>query len=289
MIWVEKPRVPFVLAATREGPMIVSRLDYTPNQKGGWGVGSEYLTTGEYDRIDVDFLLQVLTARHELYGDGLVVIDGGANIGAYTVPLAKHIEQWDGAVIAYEPQERVYYALCGNIALNNLFNVQAMQSALAANGQWVAVPQLDFRMPANYGMITLNPALDAYEKHLGQAIDRDNTLSVPVTIIDKLNLERLDLLKLDIEGMELDALAGAKETIERCRPVIMVEKIMISEARFAEFLGPEWREVWTSAMMTVFMHKDERIGYADWVVDSAKATAKAVAELLAMNAKLDAA
>jgi hypothetical protein len=64
-----------------------------------------------------------------------------------------------------------------------------------------------------------------------------------------LALERLDLLKLDVEGMEAEALDGARETIERCKPILFVETIKSDKDAITAALRnegyvvlPEWHE-----------------------------------------------
>ena len=54
--------------------------------------------------------------------------------------------------------------------------------------------------------------------------------------IDELNLPRLDLIKIDIEGMEIEALQGAQETISRNRPQLIIEKIKSEESQLIAFL-----------------------------------------------------
>jgi FkbM family methyltransferase len=58
-----------------------------------------------------------------------VAIDCGANIGVHTTQWARLMTGW-GRVVAFEPQERIYYALAGNIAINNCFNVRAIHAAV---------------------------------------------------------------------------------------------------------------------------------------------------------------
>jgi FkbM family methyltransferase len=78
----------------------------------------------------VDFAAGLLTLRRQYYGDGVVAIDCGANIGVFTLEWARAMTGW-GSVIAVEAQERIYYALAGNIAINNCFNARAVLAAVA--------------------------------------------------------------------------------------------------------------------------------------------------------------
>jgi methyltransferase FkbM-like protein len=73
--------------------------------------------------------------------------------------------------------------------------------------------------------------------------------------IDSLKLERLDLLKLDIEGMEEEALAGAEQTIEVCHPAMLIEHIFCGIDRLKELLEPKRYEAFQFAQNMVFIHK----------------------------------
>jgi FkbM family methyltransferase len=68
--------------------------------------------------------------RRQYFKDGVVVIDCGANIGAHTIEWGKRMTGW-GSVLAIEAQERIYYALAGNIVINNCFNAVALHAAIA--------------------------------------------------------------------------------------------------------------------------------------------------------------
>jgi hypothetical protein len=54
--------------------------------------------------------------------------------------------------------------------------------------------------------------------------------------IDEMKLARVDLIKIDIEGMEMDALNGAKDTIRRTKPYLLIEKIKSNESDLNQFL-----------------------------------------------------
>jgi hypothetical protein len=58
---------------------------------------------------------------------------------------------------------------------------------------------------------------------MNRVIETTNKYYVPMITVDSLGLDDIDLMQLDLEGYEYDALVGAKETIERNKPVIIVE------------------------------------------------------------------
>ena len=106
------PRRPiaFVLVSTNHGTMIVNRNDYrmtASNQ--GYGVGHRLLTESSYDSDEAEVVVALLNARRAHFGDGVKILDIGANIGVFTVDWARHMSNW-GDVLAFEAQERVCYA-----------------------------------------------------------------------------------------------------------------------------------------------------------------------------------
>jgi FkbM family methyltransferase len=216
-------KLAFVLAATNHGSMIVNRFDQRMlDTDRGYGVGYQLLETGAYEALEVELATQLLELRRRYHGDGVLALDCGANIGAYTVEWATAMTGW-GSVMAFEPQERLYYALAGNIALNNCFNAVAMPAAVGAESGIVVVPTLNYMTASSFGNLELRQR-DGNE-YIGQDIDYAADKGVPVQkiAIDTLELQRVDLIKLDIEGMEMEALSGAMKTMVRCQPIVLVE------------------------------------------------------------------
>ena len=72
-------------------------------------------------------------------------------------------------------------------------------------------------------------------------------------------MARLDLLKLDIEGMELDALAGSDKTIELCRPVILAEANKCGHEKLRAWLEERDYVVKTCGISLLGIHKDDRV------------------------------
>jgi FkbM family methyltransferase len=142
---------------------------------------------------------------------GDTVLDIGANIGAHTIPLAQ-LAGRTGRVVAFEPQRFLYYCLCGNVVVNNLGNVDCRQAAAGAAAGLLAVPELDYDAEHNFG------GLDLRHEYTGLA-----TYNVPVTPVDDLGLQRCNLIKIDVEGMEKDVLQGATGTIRQFKPILYVE------------------------------------------------------------------
>jgi FkbM family methyltransferase len=194
------------------------------------------LETGAYDPEEINLILSQLNDRRALKGDGLVAVDCGANIGVMTLEMGRHLQGW-GSVIAFEAQEWLFYALCGNVALANAFNVQVRHAAVTQAPCVLSVPSLDYTKPASLGSFELNWWENV--EFIGQSIsyDRRNLKPLNAVSIDSLVLPRLDFLKVDVEGMELDVLKGAELTIEQYKPTLWVEWIKSDKAALLDFMG----------------------------------------------------
>jgi len=225
--------IAFVLASTNHGSMLVNRHDYKPQEDGFIGVGFQILQTSSFDQEEIDFVLRLLDLRKQSYGDGVMAIDLGANIGVHTIEWAQFMTGW-GDVIAVEAQERIFYALAGNIALNNCFNARAVWAAAGAANGHIGVPVPNYFSPSSFGSLEIRETKN--NEFIGQQINYDNVQDTQMVSIDEMKLARVDLIKIDVEGMEMDALNGAKDTIRRTKPYLLIEKIKSNESDLNQFL-----------------------------------------------------
>lgn len=136
------------------------------------------------------------------------MLDIGANIGAHTLFFAQAVTN-QGSVLAFEPQRILFQTLCANMALNSKSNVYCYQAALGETAGQLTVPQFDFTQVNSYGSLSLDQGLPGE--------------SVPVMTVDGFNLPACHFMKIDVEGMEELVLKGARQTIDRYRPILYVE------------------------------------------------------------------
>lgn len=252
-------KLAFVLAAANHGTMIVSRFDYhTAGPGQSFGVGHQILNRAAFDPGEIDLALQLLTLRRQHYGDGVTAIDCGANIGPHAIEWGIAMTGW-GSVVAIEAQERLYYALAGNVALNNCFNVRAIHAAVGASSGVLNIPTPDYLQPGSLGSLELRRATN--NEFIGQAIDYSPERATPVRMLtlDELDLPRVDLIKLDIEGMEMEGLAGAERLIAAHRPLILAETIKSDVAAMKAWLEARGYTTSPAGINLLAIHSDDKV------------------------------
>jgi FkbM family methyltransferase len=257
-------KLAFVLASSDHGTMIVNRFDYRMiNETEGFGVGFQILNTAQFDPEEIKMAVQLLQIRRKHHGDGVIAIDGGANIGVHTVEWAKAMTGW-GSVLAVEAQERIYYALAGNVAINNCFNATVINAAISSESGTLQIPNPNYFLPSSFGSLELRQR--AGNEFIGQPIDyANNTVIVRKVTIDEINLPRVDFIKLDIEGMEMEALEGARQTIDRSVPILLIERIKADGAQLTQWLEGRGYQVMQVGINLVAVHKTDKT-LADIVV-----------------------
>jgi FkbM family methyltransferase len=140
---------------------------------------------------------------------GSTILDVGANIGVFTVAFAR-IATPTGRVLAFEPQTPVFELLSSNVEANCLANVSLYHAGVGQEAGTLNVPAMDYAADGNFGGVELSQ-------------DASQGTSVEIITIDSLGLDACRLIKIDVEGMEAQVIAGAGETIQRLRPIIYVE------------------------------------------------------------------
>lgn len=251
-------KLAFVLASSNHGTMIVNRFDYRmTGPASGIGVGYQILQGASFDPNEVELALQLLDLRRRFHGDGVVAIDCGANIGVHTVEWATAMTGW-GSVVSIEAQERIYYALAGNIAINNCFNAIALHAAVSSETGIMQIPNPDYFTPSSFGSLELRQ--NAGNEFIGQQIDYSAGNLVPVQkmTLDTLNLPRVDLIKIDIEGMEFEALQGAREMLATSKPILLVESIKSGREALAAFLAERGYHVVDASINLLAIHQSDQ-------------------------------
>jgi FkbM family methyltransferase len=153
--------------------------------------------------------LDVTAALHRYARSGMVVFDIGANIGAHTLTLGR-LTGPTGRVYAFEPTAFAFAKLTRNVSLNDAPHVQPVQVALS-----------DVNRPGQ------TIAYRSSWTTAGGRSDSENVVDF-VRLDDwcrENGVDRVGLVKMDVDGNEYGALAGGAEILARCRPVIVMEAV----------------------------------------------------------------
>ena len=150
-----------------------------------------------------------LERLYDLCKEDAVVLDIGANIGYTALKLAQKAKF--GSVISFEPDPFNYSCCRRNLELNPFLNVRALNVAL---GDKSGTVQMELRTPANRGGNRINQgAGNGSQVEIGRLDDFMRGLTV----------NRVDLMKIDVEGYELKVLKGAEQTIRTFKPILFIE------------------------------------------------------------------
>ena len=150
-----------------------------------------------------------------------VAMDIGANCGMFTIYLAKMLGD-NGKVISIEPERRNITLLKKNVELNKLKNVSIIEKGVYSKKGKMTFYLDDF---GTGGHSLLKE--DVKKKEIIRIDTIDN-------IIKSLNIKKINIIKMDVEGVEIDALKGAEKTIKKSRPKIIFEAVKEEEKKKIE-------------------------------------------------------
>ena len=203
-------------------------------------IGKSIREYGEYSELELDTILKFIN-------EGDVIFDIGANIGCFSVPFAKKVGS-NGKVYAFEPQKFIFNLLKKNIKCNELKNVQIFNNAIGSKNRIIELNDFDYSQPGNFGGIGLKEDYDnSYcAKIKGTKKNKIKTL----TLNSFLNLKKCNFLKIDVELMELSVLKGAKDFINKFKPIIWIE----NHREYPNFLNKHllqinYKPFWAATML----------------------------------------
>ena len=136
------------------------------------------------------------------------MVDVGGNVGRWSVDFAKHF----ATVSAFEPAP---------------YHIECFEKNCASYSNIKLYP---------YGLSNTNKKGNlevAVEQHLGstRVIPSENG-NIELKTLDEHDFEDVDVLKVDVEGLEIDVLQGAEKTIAKCKPIIVIERCVFNSERF---------------------------------------------------------
>ncbi len=159
----------------------------------------------------------VLRALESVVGPDSVCLDVGANIGLYCLGLSQLAP--DGRVYAFEPSPGALQWLRRNLEANDVTNVEVVEAAVSDRVGTVGFHDVPF---FTAGSFTADES-----SHLASEAVGSTLVEVPCTTLDAFvessGVERVDVIKIDVEGAELSVLEGAKGILDQHRPTVVME------------------------------------------------------------------
>jgi FkbM family methyltransferase len=173
---------------------------------------------------------------------GSVALDIGGHIGTHTLNLSRLVGD-NGQVYVFEPQPKMFCELVINMHLNGRKNIKFFHNALGAEEKWIKMHIPPEAWTAIYGSTLIN------EGHGTVSLDTEVSGDPAKMIrLDDLHIDNISVIKMDVEGFEMEVIRGGKETILRNKPVLIIEifkddytldriKEIVSMGYVASFIG----------------------------------------------------
>ena len=171
---------------------------------------------------------------------GEVFVDAGANLGSYTLAMAEHVGP-SGIVIAFEPFRWLFQLLNGNIAANGFMNCWTFQSALGDSHSYQSLLQPNLRFFSSPGGVRVDHQLtnvsaetqkQLYDFEWGtevvETVALDDVVFAqagPQSVFRNGRTPQVHLIKIDVEGMELNVIRGSVKILSLLKPVVWVENV----------------------------------------------------------------
>lgn len=154
-------------------------------------------------------------------GESDIVVDVGANIGVYAIPIAKRVSK----VIAFEPHPKTSEMLEKSIKLNKLHNIILVKKAVG-----------DSRKKVSYGLSVIPMNSGVTTPHKIESIIETESVDLDTVLASE---NRINWLLIDVEGFEVNVLMGARTILRKYSPKIIIEADHINFEKVNEILKNE--------------------------------------------------
>ncbi len=173
----------------------------------------EILNFGYYEKKDSDMI-------HRLVNNGDHILDIGANIGWYSINLAKKNPQCQ--ILAFEPIPKTYAYLQKNIGLNSVANIKTYNHGFSSETKELTF----YYYPSGSGNASSAKLADA------EGLQEIKCQVMPLDDFMKLHEMGSDFIKCDVEGAELFVFQGGVETLKKYKPIVFTEMLRKWSAKF---------------------------------------------------------
>lgn len=209
LVWQKAPKLRSFFAKHWHGDSFVSGFD---DNIRFWINLSDHIESQVYFHNMQEGDRGQIRLLKKFWKPGITFLDIGANVGVYTVMAAKRLGH-NSVIHAFEPVQRLYQRMTSNLILNAYDHVithpVAISSSTGSASIWI--PKHN-----NLGMSSLHPSTPNLEEEHIHTITLDDW-------VKKIGITSIDIIKMDIEGHEMQALVGAESTLTNMQPVITIE------------------------------------------------------------------
>lgn len=153
--------------------------------------------------------LEAISERFLVNTFGGSVLDIGANLGSYSVPLAQKFP--NVTFHSFEPQRIIFYQLCSNVLINALQNVVCHNYGISDHNDKFMAIMPDYATETNVGAFSLD---EQTRENNYECATKGLMEEIEVRILDDQSFKNVRLIKIDVEGLEMEVLKGALKTIE---------------------------------------------------------------------------
>lgn len=173
------------------------------------GVGKAIRETGCWAWDHVKLFKQIIK-------EGDTVFDVGANVGHHSVCFSKIVGD-SGKVFAFEPQLPLFHILCANAMINTCTNIYPFRSVIGEKNGSVELPIMDYKSDENFGAMCIKNN-EYGDKHQIIKYSIDDFVNNPLNLITS-----VDFIKIDVQTFEFYVLQGARETLQKYKPSLLIE------------------------------------------------------------------
>lgn len=167
-------------------------------------IAKHLMANGEYEPEVVQIARSLIT--HNVG----CVLDIGANIGTFVIPLAAEFRHCD--FYCYEVQPKIFSLLEENIRLNKLTNIIPNEFGFAEETKQLKVTLPDYSREMNVGAFSLD---DEVRRNQYEVTTEGEEVTIYLRPIDSCNFPDIALIKIDVEGMEQAVITGGLNTLKK--------------------------------------------------------------------------
>jgi FkbM family methyltransferase len=141
------------------------------------------------------------------------ILDIGANLGTFCIPVAKKLASQNIHVHAFEPQRIIFQQLNGNLFLNQIENCFTHNFALGSSIGIMNLPKIDYLQTKNIGAVSL---LSEIQRKTNVSYHASETEKVEIKTLDSLDLDgQCSFIKIDVEGFESEVISGSLNFLKK--------------------------------------------------------------------------